>query len=262
MTTKNNNGLEWSWIITGAVFGTLLTFLNIWLMAAHVGSFDNPQGLFALFSLMLTGIFIAYKSVGNTIYEPAIGGSIAIVLTFFLLNLFTGVDYSAVQILLTQALAFQLSMLGGWVGEHLQTGDREGSSAGFTFQWAWSVAASVLAFILGLTLFYTSIAGLKASNVLTESALQLSEMISLGLGFFVAGYWVGFRSPGKTIIEAGVGGIFGFCLIVGFWFVERSGSGSFTLLESDYFSLAVAFLMSLAGGWIGEWSEKNLFKKV
>ncbi|MDA0987214.1 MAG: hypothetical protein O3A55_06435 [Bacteroidetes bacterium] len=259
MSEKNLTGLAWGWIIFGSLIGTILTFLNIWLMAAYVGSFDNPQSLFALFSLMLTGIFIAYKSPSSTIYEPAISGSIAIILTLLLLNLFTGVSYNASQILLTQALAFQLSMLGGWVGEHLQSGERTKSlDNSFKFQWAWSVAASVLAFILSLSLFYISVAALKSSNIMTISALQLSEMLSFGVGFFAAGYFIGFRSPGKTIIEAGVGGLFGFCFIIGFWVVQREDS--FTLETSDYYSLVFAFAMVLLGSWVGEFSEKNLSK--
>ncbi len=263
MNSKNlSSKLEWNWIITGAVVGTLLTFLNIWLMAAHVGSFDNPQGLFSLFSLMLSGIFIAYKSRGNTVFEPAIGGSLAIIITLLLLNLFSNVNFLAIQILLAQALAFQLSMIGGWVGEQLQSGVRaKGEGKTFVFQWAWSVAAAALAFILSLTLYYASIAGLKATNGLSVFALQMSFLISSGIGFFSAGYFIGFRSPGKTIIETGVGGLLGFCLVIGFWLVDRGGMDSFALEAWDYYSLGFSFAMALIGGWVGEWSEKSLTKQ-
>ena len=44
---------------------------------------------------------------------------------------------------------------------------------------------------------------------------QMSFLTSSGIGFFSAGYFIGFRSPGKTIIETGVGGLLGFCLVIG-----------------------------------------------
>jgi len=128
--------MEWGWIVAGAILGVAVSLflanLVIWLF----GLFGSPYAalepgnawvlLFVVFlGLQATGYVCAFQSPGDTSYEAAISGLITLIL---LIDVFVftlqGEDFiilTYTRILLVLVVGLLASLVGGYVGERMQT---------------------------------------------------------------------------------------------------------------------------------------------
>jgi len=244
--TASKGGLEWKWIITGIIAGTALC-LSLFLMVAKTFHLPLIPTYMSLLGFVVMGIIIGYKSEGYTLKEPAIGGFLTLAVTGFTLSNFFNYSFTTTEMIGAPILGLILGLIGGWVGEQIQItpeelvkeleADKKGG-----LQWGWIIAGTVIAFIFNAFFVIGGFALLKFG--------MGGIIMALGASFLFAGLLVGYFSPGVTIMEAGVAGVL--CVILNALFLY-----SFSLLmmeESVYVleGLAVGFVLSLIGGWLGE----------
>ncbi|MFA6470327.1 MAG: hypothetical protein WCW35_15645 [Bacteroidota bacterium] len=244
--TASKGGLEWKWIITGIIAGTALC-LSLFLMIAKTFHMPLIPTYMSLLGFVVMGIIIGYKSEGYTLKEPAIGGIVTLFVTGFLLSSSFGYSFTTTEMIGAPIIGLILGLIGGWVGEQIQItpeelvkeleDDKKGG-----LQWGWIVAGTVIAFILNAFFVIGGFALLKFGVG--------GIIMALGASFLFAGLLVGYFSPGVTIMEAGLAGVLSVVLNAVFLY-------SFSLLmadESFYVleGLAVGFVLSLLGGWLGE----------
>ncbi|MCK9408471.1 MAG: hypothetical protein WCX28_12330 [Bacteriovoracaceae bacterium] len=244
--TASKGGLEWKWIITGIIAGTALC-LSLYLMIAKTFHIPLIPTYMSLLGLVVMGIIIGYKSDGYTVKEPAIGGIFTLALTGIVLSNTFGFTFTTMEMIGAPIIGLILGLVGGWVGEQIQItpeelvkeleDDKKGG-----LQWGWIIAGTVIAFIFNAFFVIGGFALLKFGVG--------GIILALGASFLFAGLLVGYFSPGVTIMEAGIAG--GLSVILNAVFLY-----SFSLLmaeESVYVleGLAVGFVLSLVGGWLGE----------
>lgn len=244
--TASKGGLEWKWIITGVVAGTALC-LSLYLMIAKTFHIPLIPTYMSLLGLVVMGIIIGYKSEGYTIKEPAIGGFITLLVTGLILSSVFNYTFTTMELVAASIIGVILGLIGGWVGEQIQItpeelvkeleDDKKGG-----LQWGWIIAGTVIAFIFNAFFVIGGFALLKFGVG--------GIIMALGASFLFAGLLVGYFSPGVTIMEAGLAGVLSVVLNAIFLY-------AFSLLmadESVYVleGLAVGFLLSLIGGWLGE----------
>lgn len=118
---KSIAGLEWAWIITGAIIGFILS--NVFVFGFFALFHFGVSGILTSLGLsfVCTGIIVGYKSPGVTIKEAAIAGVLGVILNFLLVYYGFGADdipvaYMAIGL----AGGFILSLIGGWLGEVMQ----------------------------------------------------------------------------------------------------------------------------------------------
>jgi hypothetical protein len=241
-----SKGLEWKLIILGVIAGTILC-LALHQMVAQTFHISLIPTFMSLLGFVVMGIIIGYKSEGYTIMEPAIGGAITIVLTGLILSIGFGYPFSLGEMFGGAVLGLLLGFVGGWVGEQIQVKPEQkakelhSANAG-KLQWGWILAGTVLAYTLnaffvigGFALLKFSVGGILAA---------------FGASFLLAGIMIGYFSPGVTIKEAAISGALSVVLNGIFLY-------SFSLLMMDEISylvegLVIGFVLSLAGGWLGE----------
>lgn len=246
---KESVGLQWKWIGIGTVVGVLLATFLFQIMSDMFHTFYIPLFI-GLLSFVIMGIIIGYKSPGYTIKEPAIGGVFAMILTLAILHYVFDYTPPEGQMIAAPFLGFFLALIGGWVGEELQ-GSQERAAESKTIaglEWAWVIAGTVIAFILNNIFVYGLFALLRFGVA--------GILISLGASFIVAGIIVGYKSPGVTIKEAALAGVFG--VILNFFFIYY-GLGAITILDTEIIVIGLAggFILSFVGGWIGEEMQKR-----
>jgi hypothetical protein len=244
--TASKGGLEWKWIITGVIAGTALC-LSLHLMIARTFHIALIPTFMSLLGFVVMGIIIGFKSEGYTIKEPAIGGFVTLLLVAAILAFGFGYSFTTTEMVAAPLLGLIFGLIGGWVGEQIQITpeelikeleeDKKGG-----LQWGWILAGTVIAFIFNAFFVIGGFALLKFG--------VLGIILALGASFLLAGLLVGYFSPGVTILEAGIAGVLSVILNALFLY-------SFALLmmeESVYVleGLAVGFVLSLIGGWLGE----------
>ncbi|MFA6438198.1 MAG: hypothetical protein WCX28_02735 [Bacteriovoracaceae bacterium] len=244
--TASKGGLEWKWIITGIIAGTALC-LSLYLMIAKTFHMPLIPTYMSLLGFVVMGIIIGYKSEGYTLKEPAIGGIVTLVLTGSLLSSSFGYSFTTMEMIGAPVIGLILGLIGGWVGEQIQITpeelvkeleqDKKGG-----LQWGWIVAGTVIAFILNAFFVIGGFALLKFGVG--------GIIMALGASFLFAGLLVGYFSPGVTIMEAGLAGVLSVVLNAVFLYAFSllMADESFYVLEG----LAVGFVLSLIGGWLGE----------
>ncbi len=114
-------GLEWAWVIAGAVIGFILNNILVFgffvLLAYGITGILVSLGV----SFVITGYIVGYKSPGVTILEAALAGVVGVILNFFSLYYGFGADDIPVSyMIIGLAGGFILSLLGGWLGEAAQ----------------------------------------------------------------------------------------------------------------------------------------------
>ncbi len=120
--------LQWGWILAGTVVAfTLNSFFVIGGFALLKFSFVGILSALGA-SFLLGGLLIGYFSPGVTIKEAAIAGALSVILN--------GIFLYSFSLLMTNELVyvgeglvggFILSLLGGWLGEKLQSFVESGS---------------------------------------------------------------------------------------------------------------------------------------
>ncbi len=244
--TASKGGLEWKWILTGVVAGTALC-LSLHLMMARTYHDSLIPTFMSLLGFVVMGIVIGYKSEGYTIKEPAIGGFITLVLVGNILAMGFDYNFTLLEKLLAPVVGLILGLIGGWTGEQIQITpeeivkeleeDKKGG-----LQWGWILAGTVIAFIFNAFFVIGGFALLKFG--------MGGIVIALGASFLFAGLLVGYFSPGVTIREAGIAG--GLSVILNAVFLYSSEKLFKGELVYVPVGLAVGFVLSLIGGWLGE----------
>lgn len=249
MTTEatiSKGGLEWKWIITGIIAGTVLC-LSLHLMTAKTFHIPLIPTFMSLLGFVVMGIIIGFKSEGYTVKEPAIGGFVTLFLVAIILTFVFGYQFTTMEMIAAPIIGLILGLIGGWVGEQIQItpeelikeleDDKKGK-----LQWGWILAGTVIAFIFNAFFVIGGFALLKFGVA--------GIILSLGASFLMAGLLVGYFSPGITILEAGIAG--GLSVVLNAIFLYAS---SLLMMEESVYvleGLAIGFVLSLIGGWLGE----------
>ena len=252
MTTESTKtkGLEWKWIVVGVIAGTFLTLLLHKVMALTFHTATVPMFM-SLLGFAVMGIIIGFKSQGYTIIEPAVGGILTAVIVGIVLVIYGGVVFSSLETYLAPVVGFVFGLLGGWVGEELHVPtdvaqhqieeEKKGK-----LQWAWIAVGTVLAFILSNFFVFGGFAILKFGIP--------GIFVSLGFSFFIAGLLTGYFSPGITIKESAIAGVFS--MILNYILLLTLFSVTFKEMGQNYTviieTLFGGFILALIGGWVGE----------
>lgn len=241
-----SKGFEWKWLIVGVVAGTALCVSLFQIMAAtfHTGTVPT---FMSLLGFVVMGIIIGYKSEGYTIKEPAIGGAITVLLAGGILKYGLRIEFSTIEFVVAPIVGLILGFIGGWVGEQIQVTPEEAAkeleeAKKGKLQWGWIAAGTILAFVANSFFVFGGFALLKFG--------VNGILVSLGASFLLAGLLTGYFSPGITIKEAGIAGLFSVILNFLMLFVAFDG----TILPISYMAEVVigGLVLSLVGGWLGE----------
>jgi len=109
------------WVATGVVIGFLLNNLAVFILFA-LFRFGLTQLLVSLgLSFVVTGIVTGYRSPGVTIGEAAVAGIALVVVNFVFVYLGFSAWLPIGYIIVALIVCFLLSLVGGWIGEQLQT---------------------------------------------------------------------------------------------------------------------------------------------
>ncbi|MBI4428007.1 MAG: hypothetical protein HY562_02695 [Ignavibacteriales bacterium] len=232
-------GMQWKWVILGVIAGLAIVGASYFIVAPTFHS-DEIQALVMLVGYAVTGVIVGYFSPGVTIKEATIAGFLVFIIMLGLLYA-TGAEFVQNQTinLLLLALGVSISWVGGWVGEKLQGSHGEMHHEGF--QWKWVLTGVVLGFALNILFVFL---------VAPAFRIDLNVVLAAFIVSFVAtGFIVGYKSPGVTLKEPAVAGLF--AVGVDWVFLEFV----ITLaVPSKYLvaGLAIGFLFSLFGAWLGE----------
>lgn len=113
--------VQWPWIAVGVVIGFLLNNFAVFLLFA-LFRYGVPQILTSLgLSFLVTGIIIGYKSPGVTIKEAAFAGIALVIVNFLFIYLGFQTLLPIGHLVIGLIGGFLLSLLGGWIGEKLQS---------------------------------------------------------------------------------------------------------------------------------------------
>jgi hypothetical protein len=119
--SSDNSKMSLPWVATGVVIGFLLNNLSVFILFA-VFHFGVTQILVSLgLSFVVTGIVTGYRSPGVTIKEAAVAGIVLVVVNFISVYLGFSAWLPLGYIVVALIVCFLLSLVGGWVGEILQS---------------------------------------------------------------------------------------------------------------------------------------------
>jgi hypothetical protein len=252
-TTQSAQSLQWKWVIIGALVGLVIVGASYYIIEQ---TFHNIQIqiLVMLVGCAVTGVIVGYFSPGVTIKEAAIGGTIVVLaMAGFLYAVDADVAKNAAINVLLIVLGIPVSWVGGWAGENLQGSevnlDEELKSD--KIQWKWVITSVVVGFTLNVLFVLLPS---KIFNINLDVAL-----VAFLVSFVIAGFIVGYKSPGVTIKEPAFAGIV--AVIFEWLFLE------FVLkltIAIPYLSagLALGFLFTLIGAWLGEKYQDAVGKRV
>lgn len=254
--STQSKGLEWKWIVFGVVIGTLLCVV-LHQMIAQTFHIPLIPTFMSLLGFVVMGIIIGYKTPGFTIKEPAIGGVVTILVVGYVLSYWFDYDFTVLEQILAPVVGLILGVIGGWVGEQIQVTPEEAAKElaeeqiGVT-QWGWVLAGTVVAFILNAFFVIGGFALLKFG--------ETGILVALGTSFLIAGFIVGYFSPGVTIKEAAYAGALSVVLNAGFLL----SSGLMMMEEISYavIGLVGGFILSLVGGLLGEKAQAMMDTKL
>jgi hypothetical protein len=145
-------------------------------------------------------------------------------------------------LLLVLGVGFSLS--GAWAGEKLQGDDAavtDHDKAEDVIHWKWVLSGVVIGFALNALFVF-----------LTAPIFQLNMSVALVaflVSFLITGFIVGYKSPGVTLKEPAIAGIF--TVIIDWVFLEF-GINLPISADNLISGLALGFLFSLFGAWLGE----------
>ena len=245
--------LQWKWVIIGAVVGLIIVGISYYIVEQ---TFHNVQIqiLIMLVGCAVTGGVVGYYSPGVTIKEAAIGGFLVVLIMSGLLYAREAevAKHMALNVVLI-LLGIPVSWVGGWAGENLQGSqvNLDEELKADKFQWKWVITAVVVGFVLNV-LFVFLPSKIFAVNLNVE-------LFAFLVSFVIAGFIVGYKSPGVTIKEPAFAGIL--AVIMEWLFLE------FVLkltIDIPYLiaGLALGFLFTLIGAWLGEKYQESLGKRI
>ncbi|HTP79394.1 MAG TPA: hypothetical protein VMM57_03200 [Bacteroidota bacterium] len=245
--------IEWKWVVIAVVVGLIIVGASYSIVSKTFHSMEI-QALIMMVGFAATGAIVAYFSPGVTINEPAVGGMIVMVLMLAFLYA-TGaseIKQSATTNVLLLVLGIFFSWAGGWVGEKLQGDEDSATEAVSTrFQWKWVISGVVIGFALNALFVF-----------LLAPAFQINLnliLVAFLVSFVVTGFVVGYKSPGVTIKEPALAGVF--AVVLDWVFVEFIVK---LHVPASYVvsGLALGFLFSMVGAWLGEKFQESVEKKM
>lgn len=192
-----NSRLHWGWMLVGVLLGAVLITTFVGLVWSELPR-PNVSILVGGLTFILTGVFVAYFSPGETILEPALSGIVLAALTGIVLALVVGMELTPLLVGVGLPAGFLLAMLGGWVGELMQ-GTLRSSEATEGIQWPWIAVGIVLGAILNAYFVFGGRALVGFS--------PLGVLVAFSASFVIAGLFVGLFSPGVTLLEPALAGL-------------------------------------------------------
>ncbi len=245
--TKGQSGTEWKWVIAGVIAGVIIVGSSYYIVAP---TFHSPeiQALIMMVGFAVTGVIVGYFSPGVTIREAGLAGGL--VMFLMLVLLYTTdldhdqlVDSQLIDILLL-VLGVGFALVGSWAGEKLQEASdstAESDRVDDVFHWKWVLTGVVIGFALNVMFVLLSA---PLFNVNLSVAL-----VAFLVSFLITGFIVGYKSPGVTLKEPAVAGIF--TVIIDWVFLEFIIN--LPVDASDLVAgLALGFLFALGGAYLGE----------
>ena len=235
---------RWGWMAIGVVVGSLL-------IATFVGVVWNeqPRPAVALLvgglTFVLAGIFVGFNSPGKTVVEPGIAGAIIAVFAATILAALGAFPVSVGTYGTWVVAGAVFSALGGWVGELMQ-GTIGPDQSEFGIQWPWIVVGVVLGFVFNIYFVFVGRALFDLG--------PLGVLTSFGLSFLLTGFFVGFFSPGVTLVEPAIAGL---ALVVIDAVVTAFGFDAPMPIMTVAIGLVGAFFLALLGGWLGEFVQED-----
>lgn len=122
LEADKKGGLQWGWILAGTVIAFIFNAFFV-IGGFALLKFGTSGIILALSaSFLFAGILVGYFSPGVTIMEAGVSGALSVVLNAAFLFSFDLLRISeTIYIVEGLAIGFVLSLLGGWLGEKLQT---------------------------------------------------------------------------------------------------------------------------------------------
>jgi len=231
--------LRWAWVAIGVAVGIVL----LGTLVPFVRS-ESPRPdvavLVGSLTFALMGILVGYNSPGETIREAAVAGALLLILSFLAIGI--GFDLPLTAPLAGAALiaGLGLSALGGWVGEVLQGTLTHQPQAGH-LEWPWILVGTVLGVLLTVYTVFVLEVVLRLSPTGVLSGCLAS--------FFVTGLFVGYFSPGFTILEPALAALLVVFADLAVLAVGASSPFAWTTIA---WATAAAGVIALAGGYVGE----------
>ncbi len=269
-TRHHEAGLHWKWVAFSVVAGLLIVGASYYVIAPVFPSIQI-RALVMLVGFIVTGIVIGYFSPGITIKEAGLGGLLVSLIILTVVSLArpqtatnpsaetlnqastqaegsvvgmveVKTDFTATENLVMLALGVVFSLVGGWVGEKLQgDADKEYEKHAKHFLWKWVIVAVVIGFALNVLFVFLLAPFFKFNLTL--------ELFAFLISFIVAGFIVGVKSPGSTIKEPAVAGLF---IAVLDWIFLEVMISMHVAVPDVVKGLAIGFLFTLLGAWLGE----------
>ncbi len=251
--TQSAQSLQWKWVIIGALVGLLIVGASYYIIEQ---TFHNVQIqiLVMLVGCAVTGVIVGYFSPGVTIKEAAIAGTLVVlIMAGFLYAVDAAVAKNIGINVLLIVLGIPVAWVGGWAGENLQGSEvnLDAELKSDKIQWKWVITSVVVGFALNvLFVFLPS----KVFNIDLNVAL-----VAFLVSFIIAGFIVGYKSPGVTIKEPAFAGIIAVILE---WLFLEFGLQLGIAVPYLIAGLALGFLFTLIGAWMGEKYQEAMGKRV
>jgi hypothetical protein len=245
--------LQWKWVIIGALVGLVIVGASYYIIEQTFHSIQI-QILVMLVGCAVTGIVVGYFSPGVTIKEAAIGGALVVLtMSGFLFAVDADVAKNLGINVVLIVLGIPISWVGGWAGENLQGSvvNLDEELKRDKLQWKWVITAVVVGFVLNVFFVF-----------LPSKVFSLNLNVALAaflLSFVIAGFIIGYKSPGVTIKEPALAGMFAVILE---WLFLEFGLQLGIAVPYLVSGLALGFLFTLIGAWLGEKYQDSVGKRV
>jgi hypothetical protein len=244
--------LHWKWVILSVIAGLIIVGASYFMVAPTFHS-GEVQALIMLGGFIVTGVIIGYFSPGITINEASVGGALVMVVMLLLLTITNAeIQFTKSINLLLLILGVGFSWVGGWAGEKLQGDDSSAEEKLVKkFLWKWVLVGVIIGFALNV-LFVFLLSTLFPPHIFKFA------FAGFIVSFVVTGFIVGVKSPGVTLKEPAVAGIFAVILD---WVFLRLIISLRVPAMYIIVGLIMGFLISLFGAWLGEKYQQSAEEK-
>jgi hypothetical protein len=241
-TTRLHASLNWRPTLLGILLGAALVTMSVAAVWNEVPR-PNVPIMAGAFSLILSGIFVAYIFPGRSMPESALAGAVIAALTVAVLSFGVGIRVAPATALLGLPAGSFLAMTGGWVGNLMQgsfpsTAPSDDPEA---IQWPWVSVGIVLGCIMTC---YIALIGRALVGLSSAGVLFLFAAICVLVGLFMA-----LLSKTGTLLESALAGL---GLVAVNVLIGSAVLGVPFPIAAIAIAFSGAFFLSLAGGWIGE----------
>ncbi len=231
--------LRWTWIVIGVFGGAILISSFVVIVWQELPS-PNVAILVGGMTVGLTGMLVGYKSPGETLVEPAVAGLILTVTSAGILRFAVGLPITVAEFGIAAVLGSFLALGGGWVGEVLQ-GTLVVADTDVPIQWPWILVGISIGLILNVYFVFMGRALFGLSS--------LGVLVSFSISFLITGFFVGYFSPGVTLIEPALAG--GGLILMDALLARIGFHAPFPAL-AVLIGIGGAVFIALVGGWLGE----------